>query len=197
MECSMSAATRKQTVVIADDDSDIRHLVTISAARAGLEVVADVPDGEQALEAIRRLVPDLAILDVAMPGRTGVEICRMVRSDAALAGVRLLLLSAAADEKSIEAGLAAGAIDYLPKPFSPRELAARLVVYSDQARGQSAEQSADEPAGQTSDETSDQVTDQSTDQTGDQKSDESTDQATDETAGQAAGQTVGQAKEAL
>lgn len=119
----------KKTVVIADDDSDIRRLVTISATKAGLEVLADVSDGEHAVEAIRRFVPDLAILDVSMPGMTGVEVCRIVRADPALAGVRLLLLSAAADEKSIEAGLAAGAVDYLPKPFSPRELAARLEVH--------------------------------------------------------------------
>ncbi len=118
-----------RTVVIADDDGDIRRLVTISATKAGLEVLADVSDGEQAVEAIRRFVPDLAILDVAMPGMTGVEACRIVRSDPALDGVLLLLLSAAADEKSIEAGLAAGAVDYLPKPFSPRELAARLAVH--------------------------------------------------------------------
>ena len=117
------------TVVIADDDADIRRLVTISAAKAGIEVLADVADGEQAIEAIRRLVPDLAILDVAMPGLTGVEVCGLVRADPALAGVRVLLLSAAADERSIEAGLAAGAIDYLPKPFSPRELAARLAAH--------------------------------------------------------------------
>jgi DNA-binding response OmpR family regulator len=121
------------TVVIADDDGDIRRLVTISAARAGLEVVADVPDGDQAIEAIRRHIPDLAILDVAMPGLTGVEICELVRADPALAGVRVLLLSASAGENSIAAGLAAGAVDYLPKPFSPRELAGRLAIYSGRA----------------------------------------------------------------
>jgi two-component system phosphate regulon response regulator PhoB len=121
------------TVVIADDDSDIRRLVTISARRAGLEVVADVADGDEAIEAIRRFIPDLAILDVAMPGLTGVEICELVRADPALAGVRVLLLSASAGENAIEAGLAAGAVDYLPKPFSPRELTGRLAIYSGQA----------------------------------------------------------------
>jgi len=118
------------TVVIADDDGDIRLLVTISAAKAGLDVVADVADGDAAIEAIRRLVPDLAVLDVAMPGLTGVEVCRLVRADPALEHVRVLLLSAAADDGSVQAGLSAGAIDYLPKPFSPRELAARLMVHT-------------------------------------------------------------------
>lgn len=122
------------TIVIADDDADIRKLVTISAARAGLDVVADVGDGDEALEAIQRLVPDLAILDVSMPGLTGLEICRLVRADPALNRVRVLLLSASAGEGSAAAGLDAGAIDYLSKPFSPRELAARLVIHAEGAK---------------------------------------------------------------
>jgi DNA-binding response OmpR family regulator len=117
------------TVVIADDDADIRQLVRISATKAGLEVVAEVGDGDRAWEAIERFVPDLAILDVAMPGFTGLEVCRLVRADPALNEVRVILVSAAADEAAIEAGLAAGAIDYLPKPFSPRELSARLASH--------------------------------------------------------------------
>jgi DNA-binding response OmpR family regulator len=121
------------TVVIADDDADIRHLVTISAARAGLEVVADVADGDEAMEWIRQVIPDLAILDVSMPGRTGIEICQLVRADPLLVGVRVLLLSASAGENAIAAGLAAGASGYLPKPFSPRELAVRLAEFTDDA----------------------------------------------------------------
>jgi DNA-binding response OmpR family regulator len=118
------------TVVIADDDADIRRLVTISAMRAGLDVLVDVGDGDRAWEMIERHVPDLAILDVSMPGLTGLDVCRLVRNDPALTEVRVLLISAAADEASVQAGLEAGAIDYLSKPFSPRELAARLAVYS-------------------------------------------------------------------
>jgi DNA-binding response OmpR family regulator len=111
-----------KTVVIADDDSDIRELVKISVARAGMTVVADVADGEAAYTAIRDLVPDLAILDVSMPGMTGIEVCRLVRQHEHLATLRILLLSAAADEASRLAGLAAGANDYQTKPFSPRQL---------------------------------------------------------------------------
>jgi DNA-binding response OmpR family regulator len=118
------------TVVIADDDADIRRLVTISAARAGLDLVAEVADGNDAMECIRQFIPDLAILDVSMPGRSGIEVCELVRADPLLVGVRILLLSASAGESSIAAGLAAGAADYLPKPFSPRELAARLAALS-------------------------------------------------------------------
>lgn len=117
------------TVVIADDDVDIRALVRISAVRAGLNVVAEAGDGDEALSAIRLLVPELAILDVSMPGLSGIEICRLVRADPALDRVQVLLVSAAADETSIAAGMRAGAADYLSKPFSPRELASRLSAH--------------------------------------------------------------------
>jgi DNA-binding response OmpR family regulator len=118
------------TVVIADDDADIRALVRISATRAGLEVVAEVANGNEAWAAIQRTVPDLAILDVAMPGHSGLEICRLVRADAALDEVQILLVSAAADDASIAAGMRAGAADYLSKPFSPRDLASRLAAHT-------------------------------------------------------------------
>jgi DNA-binding response OmpR family regulator len=113
-------------VVVADDDADIRALVTISAKRAGLEVVASVGDGEQALSAITELRPDLAILDVAMPGLTGLEVCAQVRRNPDVADIPVLLLSAAVDEAARAAGREAGATDYLAKPFSPRALVAWL-----------------------------------------------------------------------
>jgi DNA-binding response OmpR family regulator len=116
-------------VVIADDDADIRALVKISAIRAGLDVVAEAVDGDEAFAAIKLIVPELAILDVSMPGKTGLEICRLVRADSSLDGVQILLVSAAADETSIAAGMRAGAADYLSKPFSPRELASRLSAH--------------------------------------------------------------------
>lgn len=113
-------------VVIADDDSDIRALVELAARRAGAIVAASVGDGTSATAALREFRPDLAILDVAMPGRTGLEICRDVRSDPALAGMRLLLLSAAVQPEAVAAGLAAGADEYAFKPFSPRTLAEKV-----------------------------------------------------------------------
>jgi DNA-binding response OmpR family regulator len=129
MEGALVDSDASSTVVIADDDADIRALVKISAVRAGLTVVAEAGDGDVALAAIRRLVPELAILDVTMPGLTGLEICRLVRADSALDRVQILLVSAAADETSIAAGMRAGAADYLSKPFSPRELASRLSAH--------------------------------------------------------------------
>jgi CheY-like chemotaxis protein len=115
-------------VVVADDDPDIRALVAISARKAGLNVVASVEDGDKAWEAIKEFVPDLAILDVAMPGMTGLEVCRLVRADPTLNDLPVLLLSAAVDEASREAGDEAGAQDYLAKPFSPRALVTWLTT---------------------------------------------------------------------
>jgi DNA-binding response OmpR family regulator len=115
-------------VVVADDDPDIRALVAISARKAGLDVVASVEDGDKAWAAIQEFIPDLAILDVAMPGMTGLEVCRLVRADERLNDLPVLLLSAAVDEASREAGDEAGAQDYLAKPFSPRALVSWLTT---------------------------------------------------------------------
>ena len=86
-------------VVIADDDPDIRALVSISVRKAGLELVAAAADGDQAWLALQEYHPDLAVLDVSMPGTTGLELCRLVRADPSLAGLRIVLLSAAADDQ--------------------------------------------------------------------------------------------------
>ncbi|CAN5543195.1 hypothetical protein BH10ACT7_BH10ACT7_12540 [soil metagenome] len=116
------------TVVIADDDADIRQLVTIAVSRSGLEVVANVADGRSALEAIHKYNPDLAILDISMPEMTGIEVCRAVRDDPGVTDLRILLLSASVDDVARNIGLEAGADYFLAKPFSPRELVAWLSV---------------------------------------------------------------------
>jgi len=113
-------------VVVADDDADIRALVAIAMRRAGIELVADVATGDAALAAIREHVPDIAILDVSMPGMTGLEVTAAIRADEALTGIRIFLLSAGVTEAAIQAGKDAGADEYLIKPFSPRELASRI-----------------------------------------------------------------------
>lgn len=116
------------TVVIADDDADIRDLVTIAVSKAGLDVVANVADGRSALEAIKMYNPDLAILDISMPEMTGIEVCRAARDDPSVTDLRILLLSASVDDAARNVGLEAGADYFLAKPFSPRELVAWLSV---------------------------------------------------------------------
>jgi DNA-binding response OmpR family regulator len=113
-------------VVIADDDPDIRALVSIAVTRAGLDLVAVTEDGDAAWEALLDHRPDLAVLDVSMPGMTGLELCTRARADDSFANTRIVLLSAGVDDNAREAGRIAGATDFIAKPFSPRELGARL-----------------------------------------------------------------------
>ncbi len=109
-------------VLVADDEDDIRALVAVAVRRAGCAVVGSFADGNAALDAARTELPDLAVLDVSMPGRTGLEVCTALRSEPATTGVRVLLLSAGASPDDVARGLAAGADAYLPKPFSVADL---------------------------------------------------------------------------
>lgn len=114
---------RVRRVVIADDDAAIRGLVEIAVRKAGAQVVAAVADGAAAVAAIREHRPDLAVLDVSMPGMSGLEACQQVRTDPRFATMPVVMLSAAVHPAAVQSGLAAGADLYLEKPFSPRALA--------------------------------------------------------------------------
>jgi DNA-binding response OmpR family regulator len=112
-------------VLVADDDADIRDLVAFKLEQSGLDVIT-VEDGQQAVEQARRHHPTLAVLDVSMPGLSGIDVCRMLRADAATADMLIIMLTARVQEQDVEGGFSAGADDYVTKPFSPRELAARV-----------------------------------------------------------------------
>ena len=129
------------SVVIADDDADIRALIALSVVRAGAVVAAEVGTGGAALQAIRRCSPDLAILDISMPEMTGLEVCRALRADPSTSGMSIMLLSAAVHPDAVTEGIAAGADAYEGKPFSPRRLAGqvRQMLQTRTARGQVAE----------------------------------------------------------
>ena len=112
-------------VLVVDDDRDIRDLVTFKLEQAGYEV-RQAEDGLQALEAVREWAPDLVVLDVMMPGLSGVDVTRELRADPATAGTPVILLTAKAQEADVETGFVSGADDYVVKPFSPRELVSRV-----------------------------------------------------------------------
>lgn len=113
------------TVLVADDDSDIRELVRFKLGQAGFDVVA-VGDGVAALDAARSQRPDLAVLDLMMPGLSGLDVCAQLRRDAATATLPVIMLTAKAQEHDVATGFATGADDYVVKPFSPRELVSRV-----------------------------------------------------------------------
>jgi DNA-binding response OmpR family regulator len=112
-------------ILIAEDDSDLRLLVSLKLESGGHQVVS-VEDGATAAQHCRVMRPDLVILDLMMPGMSGLEVCRFIRSDPELVSTPVILLTARAQEADIAAGRAAGVDAYLTKPFSPRELAGQV-----------------------------------------------------------------------
>jgi len=112
-------------VLCADDDEDILSLVSLQLGRAGYAVV-QANDGEEALRLARERRPALAVLDVMMPGRTGLEVLQELRADEATSGIRVILLSARVQEADVVGGLGAGADAYLAKPFRAAELVEKV-----------------------------------------------------------------------
>ena len=126
------SATAGARILIADDNADMRdYLHDLLAPYYAVETVAD---GEEALAAIARRRPDLVLSDVMMPRIDGVALLKALRADESLRSIPLILLSARAGEESRIEGLAAGADDYLAKPFSARELTARISAHLELAR---------------------------------------------------------------
>jgi CheY-like chemotaxis protein len=114
-----------RTVVIADDEPSMRLLVHATIESDDYAVI-EAGDGTQAWEMIQQHRPSLVLLDVQMPGKSGLEVLQLVKADPTLAATRVILLTAKAQETDIEAGLIAGADFYLTKPFSPLDLLTRV-----------------------------------------------------------------------
>lgn len=123
----MAESAPPPVIVVADDEEDILELVALGLERAGY-VIHRAADGEQALALIREHTPDLAILDVAMPKLDGFELTRQLRNDPETSETKIVLLTARVQEADVDAGLAAGAHDYITKPFSPQELQERVAA---------------------------------------------------------------------
>lgn len=112
-------------VLVIDDEVDIVALVRYHLEKAGMQCLEGV-DGATALRLIREHRPDLLLLDLMLPGLDGLEICRQLRRDPATAHLPIIMLTAKAEEVDRVVGLEVGADDYVVKPFSPRELIARV-----------------------------------------------------------------------
>ncbi|MFB8245983.1 response regulator transcription factor [Streptomyces sp. NPDC055952] len=121
------------TILVADDDEDVRDVVSFKLGSAHHTVLA-AQDGPEALRIASTRSLDLAVLDVRMPGLTGVEVCRRLRQNPATAALPVILLTAQSEEGDVEAGFAAGADDYIAKPFSPREVGSRVQAVLARAR---------------------------------------------------------------
>jgi DNA-binding response OmpR family regulator len=119
------SGTGRETVLVADDSMTVLAMVSARLERAGYDVVT-ATRGDEALRLAQELRPRLVILDVEMPGLDGMEVARQLRADESLAGMLIILLTAHTQADEVASGLAAGADDYLTKPFSPQELQARI-----------------------------------------------------------------------
>ena len=109
------------TILIADDESHVIELVRVTLEDDRVRVV-EAPDGGTALLLAAELEPELILLDVNLPDMSGLEVCRRIRRDPKMAGVPIVVLTAAAQQDDITRGLRAGASQYLTKPFSPVRL---------------------------------------------------------------------------
>ena len=131
-----------QTVLVVEDTDEIRELVVTVLTKAGMDVRA-VASGGACMEELRRSVPDVVVLDLGLPDADGTEICRQIRAETQC---YVLMLTARAEEVDLLIGLAVGADGYMAKPFSPRELVARVQAMLRFPRpGQAAEAAVETP----------------------------------------------------
>ena len=112
-------------ILIVDDEANIRELVKFNLVKEGYTTI-ETDDGTSALELARKQKPDLIVLDLMLPGIDGLEVCRILKNQRETSGIAIIMLTAKTDEIDKIIGLEMGADDYLAKPFSPRELTARV-----------------------------------------------------------------------
>jgi len=122
-----------QEVLVVEDEPDIRRLIVLHLERDGFRC-RTASNGPEALREARAVVPDLVVLDLMLPELDGLEVCRQLRRDASTAAVPIIMLTAKSDEVDRVVGLEIGADDYVSKPFSPKELVARVRAVLRRAR---------------------------------------------------------------
>src|SRR5947209_5857733 len=116
---------KAKRILIADDEQDILDIISYNLSEEGYEIYV-ARDGNEALDEARRINPELIILDVMMPHKTGVEVCQILRSSSAFKNTLIVFLTAMSDENSEIKGLESGADDYISKPISPKVLNSKI-----------------------------------------------------------------------
>ncbi len=116
---------KREKVVVIEDEADILEVIEYNLAREGYKVVG-ARDGEDGLELVRKEAPEVVLLDLMLPGLDGIEVCRKLKSDAVTRPIPIIMVSAKGEESDVVLGLGIGADDYVTKPFSPKELIARV-----------------------------------------------------------------------
>jgi two-component system alkaline phosphatase synthesis response regulator PhoP len=114
-----------EVILVIEDEEDIRELIRYNLEKDGYRVLM-AHSGEDGLELARRSAPSLVLLDLMLPGIDGLEVCRQLKSDAALKAIPVVIVTARGDEPDVVSGLELGADDYISKPFSPKVLLARV-----------------------------------------------------------------------
>jgi phosphate regulon transcriptional regulator PhoB len=142
MTAARPGAGEKPLILVVEDEKDIAELVRFNLEQEGF-AVATAADGEQGLDAVRQRRPALVILDLMLPLMSGLEVCRRLRGDAASARLPIVMLTAKAAEVDRILGFEMGADDYVTKPFSPRELVARVRAVLRRAYGEEIERPQD------------------------------------------------------
>lgn len=112
-------------ILVADDEEDVLNLVSMNLKNAGF-VVLQAMDGNEAIILARAQLPALMVLDLMLPGMSGLEVCKVLKGDPVTAKIPIIMLTAKAEEVDRIVGLELGADDYITKPFSPRELVLRV-----------------------------------------------------------------------
>ncbi|MBN2081024.1 response regulator [bacterium] len=116
---------KREKVVVIEDEANILEVIAYNLKRENYQVLV-CQDGEEGLSLVRREAPDLVLLDLMLPGLDGIEVCRRLKADPLTSDIPIVMVTAKGEESDIVLGLGIGADDYIPKPFSPRELVARV-----------------------------------------------------------------------
>ncbi|HSR66692.1 MAG TPA: response regulator [Acidobacteriota bacterium] len=116
---------QREKVVVIEDENDILEMIQYNLKREGYSVLTST-NGEEGLEVARRENPDVVLLDLMLPGRDGIEVCKRLKSDPLTRSIPVIMVTAKGEESEVVLGLGVGADDYVTKPFSPKELMARV-----------------------------------------------------------------------